>query len=182
MFFEPSHPDGLTMFDLFSDTRSVIAGLSVNVLLGKGLSLEANALHRNLHLKRRFIFPDGSTLDQGRTSVSTWQWPILLKYRLPAHRRIQPFVEAGPSFRTRHNPVPSEPSQFGGTICRSAAPKPTSFTSKTMRQGDSARNHASRPTGAIGALIGPAVDDLVRRCDEQIASTTRNHLHSERCW
>jgi hypothetical protein len=31
--------------------------------------------------------------------------------------------------------------------------------------------------GAIGALIGPAVDDLVRRCDEQIASATRNHLH-----
>jgi TnpA family transposase len=30
---------------------------------------------------------------------------------------------------------------------------------------------------AIGALIGPAVDDLVRRCDEQIASATRNHLH-----
>jgi hypothetical protein len=26
-------------------------------------------------------------------------------------------------------------------------------------------------------LIGPAVDDLVRRCDEQIASATRNHLH-----
>lgn len=30
---------------------------------------------------------------------------------------------------------------------------------------------------AIGALIGPAVDDLVRRCNEQIGSATRNHLH-----
>lgn len=29
---------------------------------------------------------------------------------------------------------------------------------------------------AIDALIGPAVDDLVRRCDEHIASATRNHL------
>ena len=29
---------------------------------------------------------------------------------------------------------------------------------------------------AIGALIGPAVDDLVQRCDEHIASATRNHL------
>jgi TnpA family transposase len=30
--------------------------------------------------------------------------------------------------------------------------------------------------GVIGALIGPAVDDLVRRCEEHIASATRNHL------
>jgi hypothetical protein len=29
---------------------------------------------------------------------------------------------------------------------------------------------------AIGSLIGPAVDDLVRRCDEHIASATSNHL------
>lgn len=30
---------------------------------------------------------------------------------------------------------------------------------------------------AIGALIGPGVDELVRRCEEHIALATRNHFH-----
>lgn len=116
VYQDSDHPTGLTTFDLFSDTHSIIAGLSVEVDLRKGLSLEGNALHRKLHLKRRHIFPDGSPQDAGRDSVGTWEWPILLKYRMSALGAIRPFVEAGPSFRTRHNPAPTEPSQIGGTI------------------------------------------------------------------
>ncbi len=116
IFLDPSHPQGLTTFDLFSDTRSFLAGLSVEIYFGRGLSLEGNALHRMLQLRRRNIWSDGVTQDAGQVSVSTWEWPILLKYRMPAFRAVRPFVEAGPSFRTRHDPVPSEPSQIGGTV------------------------------------------------------------------
>lgn len=116
VFQDPSHPAGLTTFDLFSDTNSFIAGVSAEVDFRNGLSLEGDALHRKLHLKRRFIFPDGSPRDAGRLSVSTWELPILLKYRMPALATIRPFVEVGPSFRTRHNPAPTEPSQIGGTV------------------------------------------------------------------
>jgi hypothetical protein len=35
---------------------------------------------------------------------------------MPGRRAVHPFVEAGPSFHTRHNPAPSEPSQIGGTV------------------------------------------------------------------
>lgn len=106
----------LIAFDWFSDTRSFLAGLSVEIDLGKGFSLEGNALHRNLHLQMRFIFPDGSVQEAGEATVSTWEWPILAKYRFPPRGAVRAFVEAGPSFRTRHNPVPSEPSQVGGTV------------------------------------------------------------------
>lgn len=116
VYQDESFPSGLTTFDLFSDTHSFIAGLSVEVNFGRGLSLEGNALHRNLQLKRRFIFPDGTTRDDGGVPVTTWEWPILFKYRMQALGVIRPFVEAGPSFRTRHNPAPTEPSQIGGAV------------------------------------------------------------------
>jgi hypothetical protein len=67
-------------------------------------------------LKLRSIFPDASIQHVAPAEIGTWEWPILIKYRLPAVRSVRPFVEAGPSFRTRHNPVPSEPSQIGGTF------------------------------------------------------------------
>ncbi len=116
MFADPDIPEGLTAFDWFSDTRSFLAGLSVDIDLGKGLSLEGNALHRKLHLQMRYVFPDGSSQYYGQATPSTWEWPVMAKYRLPLRGAVRPFVEAGPSFRTRHNPVPSEPSQFGGTV------------------------------------------------------------------
>src|ERR1700741_1346694 len=59
LYQDSDHPAGLTTFDLFSNTRRFIAGFSAEVDIRNGLSLEVNALHRNLRLKRRFIFPDG---------------------------------------------------------------------------------------------------------------------------
>ncbi|MCZ2146266.1 MAG: PorT family protein [Bryobacterales bacterium] len=103
-------------FDWFSDKRSFLAGLSVEVGLGKGLSLEANALHRNLHLQMRDVFAGGTSRYLGEVVPGTWEWPVLAKYRLPPVGAARPFLEGGPSFRTRHNPAPAEPSQFGATI------------------------------------------------------------------
>jgi hypothetical protein len=108
--------EGPAAFDLFSDARSFLCGLSVEVGVAKGFSLEADALRRNLHLQQRFIYPGGSPVDNGQLTVSTWEWPVLAKYRLPLPGAARPFLQAGPSFRTRHNPGPTEPSQFGVTV------------------------------------------------------------------
>ena len=116
VYQSPGHPSGLTTFDLFSNTHTFLAGFSAEVEIRTGFSLEVNALHRNLKLQSRFLFPDGSELQNGTSPVTTWEYPMLLKYRLPMAGGIRPFVEAGPSFRTRHNPAPTEPSQFGGTF------------------------------------------------------------------
>jgi hypothetical protein len=115
-YLDPDIPGGLTAFDLCSDIHGFISGLSVEVDLGKGLSLEGNALRRQLRLNLRTIFPDGRVQEGIPSEIGTWEWPILLKYRMAPVRRARPFIEAGPSLRTRHNPVPSEPSQMGGTI------------------------------------------------------------------
>ena len=112
----PVDPYGRAAFDWFSDTRSFLGGVSFEVGLSKGFSLEANALRRNLHLAMRDVFTDGSTRYYGENTIGTWEWPILAKYRFPLKGNARPFVEAGPSFRTRHNPVPAEPSQFGATV------------------------------------------------------------------
>jgi len=116
IFQDPAYRAGLTTFDLFSDSHSFIAGFSAEVEIHSGLSLEVNALHRNLNLQSRFLLPDGSPLQNSSSTVTTWEYPILLKYRLPMVWAIHPFLEAGPSFRTRDNPAPTQPSQFGGTI------------------------------------------------------------------
>lgn len=116
IFRDPDHPAGLTTFDLFSDTHTFIAGFSAEVEIRSGLSLEVNALHRNLKLQSRFLLPDGSQLQRDTSTVTTWEYPMLLKYRMRMVGAIRPFLEAGPSFRTRHNPAPTEPSQFGGTF------------------------------------------------------------------
>ncbi len=115
-YWDPQFAQGLTAFDLYSETRSPIAGLSAEVMLGGGVSLEASALRRPLTLQRRFTFPGGPIQDAGHSSIVTWQWPVLVKYILPCERPVKPFVEIGPSFRTRDDPPPSEPSQFGFTV------------------------------------------------------------------
>ncbi|HYP05431.1 MAG TPA: outer membrane beta-barrel protein [Bryobacteraceae bacterium] len=116
IYFDPSYPTGLSAAERYSDGHGLIAGLSLEVDLGRGVSLEGNALRRQLHFKLRSIFPDGTVQEDGRIEIGPWEFPILLKYRMPSFRSIRPFLEAGPSFRTRHNPGGSEPSQVGATF------------------------------------------------------------------
>jgi hypothetical protein len=120
VYQDSRYPAGLTSFDLFSNTHTFIAGFSAEVQIRSGLSLEVNALHRNLNLQNRLISPGGSELQSGSSTVTTWEYPMLVKYRLPTVGAIRPFVEAGPSFRTRHNPAPTEPSEFGATFAAGA--------------------------------------------------------------
>lgn len=112
---DPSVPGVSTEIDRYSERHGTIFGVSVEVEIGRGLSLEGSALRRQLDLRFRSVYSDGTIEEGARTRVGTWEWPVLMKYRLPAVWGAHPFVEAGPSFRTRHNPAPSEPSQIGGT-------------------------------------------------------------------
>ncbi len=117
LYEDPAFPGGLTAFDVFSDVRSPQVGFSVEARMGRGLSVEIDAIQRRLDLQRRLILPGGEIKDNDRLkTVVTWQYPILLKYRLSQRGAVRPFVEGGPSFRTRHDPAPAEPSQLGGTL------------------------------------------------------------------
>jgi opacity protein-like surface antigen len=76
-------------FRSFSDSKNYIVGPMVELHLPLGLSAEANALYRPLNL----------TTNGSSSNYSSWEFPILAKYRFP-FPLIKPYVEAGPSFRT----------------------------------------------------------------------------------
>ncbi len=73
IYQDDAHPAGLTTFDLYSDSKSFIAGPTIEFSLSKQLALEANALHRNLNLKSRFAFPDGQKQNNDTSPIGTWE-------------------------------------------------------------------------------------------------------------
>lgn len=82
----------------YSQAKDYLVGPSVEVRLPFRLAVEFDALYRPLHLTLLDYngFTNVQTISQG--TISTWEFPLLGKYRLPG-RLIRPFVEAGPSFR-----------------------------------------------------------------------------------
>jgi opacity protein-like surface antigen len=92
----------------FSDSKNYIVGPMVELHLPLGLSVEADALYRPLS------FSTQSQLGTGSTDFSSWEFPILAKYRFPIPL-VKPYVEAGPSFRTVHGTFGSNFSNSGFT-------------------------------------------------------------------
>ncbi|HEY4086717.1 MAG TPA: hypothetical protein VGM43_12300 [Bryobacteraceae bacterium] len=80
---------GATAFRTYSQQKDYIVGPMVELRLPMGLSAEADALYRPLHLA-------SSPGSDG--TVNSWEFPILVKYHLK-FPIVKPFVEAGPSFR-----------------------------------------------------------------------------------
>jgi hypothetical protein len=74
------------------------------------LSVEANALYRELHYNNED--PPGP-----RDAVVTWEYPILVKYRLSSfplgRTSLRPFIESGASFRATGNLNQANPSHHG---------------------------------------------------------------------
>ncbi len=95
-----------------SGARSPILGPMVELGLPRGFGLEVNALRRKLHYTGTTSVD--TVLAPFRASVTTWEFPMLLKYRIPMPL-VQPFLAVGPSFRAHHNPSGSRPSMVGAT-------------------------------------------------------------------
>ena len=101
--------------------RSFIFGASVQARISDAFSVEANVLHRPINsmiINTEFL-PNGvnNTYTDHFTAVRTWEFPVMLKYTLPASPftgRLRPFLAAGPSFRTQEDAAGTEPSRFGG--------------------------------------------------------------------
>jgi hypothetical protein len=116
-------------FQYLSGGRSLILGAMLELGLTRGFSIDVNVLERPM--KSRIIYteflPGGITRvsDLRFDAVRAWEFPVMLKYKLPAFRyggrRVQPFFEAGPAFRTQENASSVEPSQLGVTAGTGAA-------------------------------------------------------------
>lgn len=102
-------------------SRRFIIGPKVNVRFTRSLSLEVDALHREIRSwnTRTFMFcppdqlPSCTRLvpitQSSRATEFTWEFPVLGRYQITG-RPLNPFVEAGPSFRPAENR-----EQFGFT-------------------------------------------------------------------
>jgi hypothetical protein len=81
----------------YLDTGRWTIGPSVELHLFRGLSVEFDALFRGYTVVSNFpaLTPSNSSLlESARLSTKVWDFPLLLKYRLPG-RRMRPFLDAG---------------------------------------------------------------------------------------
>ena len=87
--------------------RRLIIGLKVEYQMMQNWAVEFNALHRELKsttttfLSPPLELPGGGTISAFgpfTRTLTTWEFPILAKYRLPLPK-LHPFLTAGPSFR-----------------------------------------------------------------------------------
>ena len=86
-----------TAVHTFSDSKNYIVGLMVELHLPLGFSVEADGLYRPLTITSdSTVFPRPPI--RTSTNVSSWEFLIVAKYRLP-FPVIKPYVEAGPNFR-----------------------------------------------------------------------------------
>jgi len=113
IFLDPRFPP----FIVRSDAGGYVAGATMELHLTRDLSIGVDALYKPLHYEEAATFrrkPDGSreVIGYAPATVVTWQFPVLMRYKFRS-RRVNPFVEGGPSFRTAGNLNSSNPSHVG---------------------------------------------------------------------
>ena len=105
--------DTITHFS--SDSKDFIVGPMAEIGFPFNVSVEADALYRPLHLANSAIVAPSGTFNSS-TSVGTWEFPILLKYRFPTLIPFaKPLLEVGPSFRGGSG-ADAAPSSHGITL------------------------------------------------------------------
>jgi opacity protein-like surface antigen len=98
----------------YSPAKDYMVGGLIELRFNDQWSLEVDGMFRKLHMTTAAVLSDGSLNSVSPSPVITWEFPILAKYRFQA-RKVKPFVEAGPSFRTAGNLNGTDPSHLGIT-------------------------------------------------------------------
>jgi hypothetical protein len=105
----------ITGITFFSEARDLVAGATLELHLNPRWSIEADGLHRQLHMTWAAVLQDGTLNSVSPSPVVTWEFPVLAKYRFTGPR-FSPFIEAGPSFRTTGNLNGANPSHVGAAL------------------------------------------------------------------
>jgi hypothetical protein len=119
---------GLSYANPYLDTGRWTVGPTLELHLVSSLSFEADALFRGYTVISTFVFTptDYSPLqDTVKSSVKAWDFPLLLKYRLPVGA-VRPFLDGGYSFTHESTDA------FGSSECISGTqlcppPNPVTF-------------------------------------------------------
>jgi len=95
---------------LVSESQGYIAGIMTDVDFTHRFSLEVDGLYRPI--RAQIV----NEVTVSPFSIVTWQFPVLAKLKRPLANQMQPFVEAGPSFRISGNFNGYYPSHIGFTV------------------------------------------------------------------
>jgi hypothetical protein len=97
--------DGQTVYSTITTlqtSRQFIVGPKLELRLPWHLSVEADALHRDVHQKTttnvKYSGGASTIYDYPESTNAAWEIPVLAKYRL-SRSNWSPFLEAGPSYR-----------------------------------------------------------------------------------
>jgi hypothetical protein len=71
-------------FSFSSSSGAFLVGPMVEVAIARGFSFEADAIHQPMHFT---------------STINTWTFPLLGKYKFSTTHGMRPFLEAGPAFR-----------------------------------------------------------------------------------
>jgi hypothetical protein len=82
----------------YSDAKNYIVGPTVELKLPFHLSVEADALYRSLNLTTQSLSNVANSI--ASRDFTSWEFPVVAKYHLFSVPLVNPYVEAGPSFRT----------------------------------------------------------------------------------
>jgi len=117
-FFPFEFPPGVTPDALgerdFASSKDYLIGGTLEYRFTPHLSVEGDGIFRELHMARAAVLIDGTLNSVSPSPVITWEFPILAKYRTQRWK-VNPFIEAGPSFRTAGNLNGTDPSHIGVT-------------------------------------------------------------------
>lgn len=98
-------------FGTYSPFKDYVLGARVQVRITQRWSVLADGLYREMQATTAAVLSDGTLSSVSPAPVVTWEIPVLARYRFGG-KRVQPFLEAGPSFRAIGNRN-SNPSGYG---------------------------------------------------------------------
>jgi hypothetical protein len=138
---------------LFSDiTDRSVLGASLGWRFRGGFGLEADALHRHLSYRDSlFELPTVYETEEETVSAGDWEFPLLVKYRLPGEA-VRPYFSAGAALD-----VLTASSKF--SICCTPIYDPyTLNTSEVGTTGTTSSPYGFQHKSVVGVAVGLGLD------------------------
>lgn len=100
----------------YSNSKKFVAGGMVEMRLPFGISIEADGLYRPLRLITDVTVAGIPGMGRDSVNYTSWEVPIVAKYRFLHTPVVKPYIEAGPNFRFLNAPLDHFMSGHGFTL------------------------------------------------------------------
>ena len=115
-----------------SSTNRYIVGPTAELRLPFGFGVEVDALYRHFNYAESGVINGAATLLNTNTTSSAWEFPLLLKYRLPG-KIIHPYVDGGVAWDTLSGLTQAITRTTGSGTSKSSTGNPTELVNSTSR-------------------------------------------------